>query len=357
MDDSFAVFWGSLWSLFIIGLIVFFIWRRTKSGAPLKDGYRRFTLSKEDSVSQSLLLLSVLFLGATLLALNRDLGDPISWRAIFLVTSAAGLASAYYFKAVYLLTYGLIGAVSWWGIQAERWITGKGMRGGTLLAGLAWLALISLVLGHLHGEKPKFKRFSLIYLGLGLFFITGLLFFLSTRAGLEALEELTRGNPILRSWEVLLSLLLFGASLTGLTLYAGSKKIVSRFEAWAVILLALLFGLVAFLPQQRLFLRSGFSTGRELSGSGILWALLFNLVIFLELIGVIFSGYWRKEEWVINLGALLLFLLITVKYFDWFFTFLDKGIAFIGAGILLFVVGWLMEKGRRYMISNVKAGP
>lgn len=109
-----------LWILLIVGLVLFFIRRRTKKAHSLqeKDWYRRLTLSQEDAVSQLFLLLSVLFLGTTLLAFNRDLGDPLSWRTIFLITSVIGLASAYYFKAVYLLTYGLIGTASWWGIQA-----------------------------------------------------------------------------------------------------------------------------------------------------------------------------------------------------------------------------------------------
>jgi uncharacterized membrane protein len=84
-----------------------------------------------------------------------------------------------------------------------------------------------------------------------------------------------------------------------------------------------------------------------------LFTLIYNIAIFLELFGLIYLGYMRGETWLINFGALFLFLLIIAKYFDWFFTFLDKSIFFIGAGILFFVVGWIMERGRRYMISNI----
>ena len=70
--------------------------------------------------------------------------------------------------------------------------------------------------------------------------------------------------------------------------------------------------------------------------------------------GVIFVGYGRKEKWLINLGIFFLFIFILVKYFDWFFDFLDKSVFFIGAGVLLFAVGWFMGKGRRYMLSEMK---
>ena len=43
-----------------------------------------------------------------------------------------------------------------------------------------------------------------------------------------------------------------------------------------------------------------------------------------------------------------------VDRFDWFFTFFDKSIFFISAGIILFIVGWFMEKGRKYMLSITK---
>lgn len=137
----------------------------------------------------------------------------------------------------------------------------------------------------------------------------------------------------------------------------------SVFEILAVVLLAIIFIVIALLPEQQLFIRQGMTiyygtsfSGNELSASGILWAIIFNLAIFFELLGLIFSGYLRREKWLINLGVFFLFILILVKYFDWFFTFLDKSVFFIGAGILLFAVGWFMERGRRYMISNIKSG-
>jgi len=133
----------------------------------------------------------------------------------------------------------------------------------------------------------------------------------------------------------------------------------SSFELFAVFALALFFGITALLPEQNMFVQTTRSynlyySGNELSSTGVLWAITYNFAIFFELLGLIITGYLRRETWLINFGALFLFLLIIVKYFDWFFTFLDKSIFFIGAGILLFVVGWFMEKGRRYMISNIK---
>jgi len=294
-----------------------------------------------------------------LLAFNKDLGDPFSWRTILFITSVLGLVSAYYLKTLYALAFGLIGITTWWGAQAAEWIQGKDIKTFVILAGLAFVALLFYSLGHLHEKEMKWKRFALVYLVLGIISITSVLFFLSTKPGIFVLGDMTKGASFFGSWQITLSLFIFLVALAGVTFYTMAKKLMSPFEFLAVVLLTLLFGVVALLPQQSLFFQAGnsydfYSGGQELSSGGVLWALIFNFVIFFQLLGLIFSGYLRQETWLINLGAIFLFLLIIVKYFDWFFTFLDKSIFFIGAGILLFVVGWSMERGRKYMISNIK---
>lgn len=350
-----------LWPIIIIGLIVFFVRRRHKKSHPSQDKewYLQFALSKEDAVSQLFLLLSFFFLGVTLLAFNRDFGDPLTWRTILFITSVIGLVGAYYLKTIYTLVFSLVGLTSWWGAQAAQWIDGKDIKTSALFAGLTFLALLFYSLGHLHEKQMKFKRFALVYLVLGIIAVTGALFFFSTKPGIGIIGEMTKGASFFGSWQLTLSLFVFLASLVGATLYSAAQKLLSPFELLAVFALTCLFGITALLPEQTMFVQAarsyGFYSGGELSSAGVLWALIYNFAIFFELLGLIFSGYVRRETWLINLGALFLFLLIIVKYFDWFFTFLDKSIFFIGAGILLFVVGWFMERGRRYMISNIKA--
>ncbi|MBI5149567.1 MAG: hypothetical protein HZA28_02185 [Candidatus Omnitrophica bacterium] len=324
-----------------------------------KDWYLSFALSKEDAVSQLFFLLSFFFLGVTLLAFNRDFGDPLSWRAILLITSAVGLIGAYYLKTIYTLVFSLVGLTGWWAAQAAQWIDGKAIKTSALFAGLSFLALLFYSLGHLHEKEMKYKRFALVYLMLGIITVTGALFFFSTKPGIGMIGEMTKGASFFSSWQLTLSLFIFLVSLVSATLYSAAQKLLSFFELLTVFALTCLFGIAALLPEQSMFVQAGrsydFYSGGELSNTGVCWALVYNFAIFFELLGLIFSGYVRRETWLINLGALFLFLLIIVKYFDWFFTSLDKSIFFIGAGILLFVVGWFMERGRRYMISNIEA--
>lgn len=300
------------------------------------------------------------FLGISLLAFNKDLASPFSWRTILLVVSVVGLVGTYYLRTMFTLGPSLLGLIGWWGAQANQWrlLLGREIRASAVFAGLALIALLFYGLGRLHEKEEKFKRFALVFLIIGITGITGMLFFLSTKPGLEFLEEITRGDFFFRSWQITFSLFVFVISIVGVTLYSVSKKLVSLPELIAVFILTTLFGLIALLPEQEMFARAvskyGFYFGNELTSSGVLWALVLNLAVFFELFGLILFGYLRKEEWLINLGAFSLSLLVMVKYFDWFFTFLDKSIFFVGAGVLLLFVGWFMEKGRHYLLDEVR---
>jgi hypothetical protein len=53
------------------------------------------------------------------------------------------------------------------------------------------------------------------------------------------------------------------------------------------------------------------------------------------------------------LGTVLLFILSIEKYVEWF-SFTEKGLFFTGAGILMLVLGFLLERARRSIINNLR---
>lgn len=342
------------WPILLI-VIFYFVRRKTKNPSQNKDQYLQLALSREDAISQWFFLLSVLFFGVTLLAFNRDFGNPYSWQTILLVTCIVGLVIAYYFKAVSALIFSLISSMAWWIAQAVLW--GKEIKTASILLGAILIALLFYTLGRAHEKQLQSKRFSIVYLLLGMMFVTGALFIFSTKPGLSVLENMIKGDTFFSSMEMALSLFLLFIALLATTFYLASKNALHPGEVIAVLLLTSLFSITAFLPEQSMFIKkaidSAYYSTNQLSSNGVLLAVIFNVVLFFELLGIIFLGYIRREEWFVNIGTFFLFLLIIVKYFDWFFTFLDKSIFFIGAGILLFAVGWFMEKGRRYVISEM----
>ncbi len=315
--------------------------------------------SQEDMVSQVFFLLALFSLGVTLSALNRDMGDLVEWQTIILFTTIVGFFIAYYFKILYCLPVSIISFIIWWGVKAADWVDGKDIRSSVVFAGAVLISLSLYVVGNIHKINWKFKRFSLVYVVFGIISVTAFLFFLSNRWGMQSLQEMTEGKMIFGSWQITVSFLVIVLSLVLSLGYTFFKKYISKYEAATVACVAGFFVCLPFFPQLQLFetssaYRDYYFSAKEFSSFGIIWAFTFNVFIFLEILGIILLGYIQRQEWLINLGALFLFILIGVKYFDWFFTFFDKSIFFISAGIILFIVGWFMEKGRKYMLSITK---
>ncbi len=344
--EIFNILFYLFWPIFIFGLSLYFTQLKKRGNHPAtnKEWYTQFALSKEDWVSQNFLLLSFFFLGVTLQALNKNLGDLFSWQIILLITSLAGLICAYWLKTSYVLFFSLLVLMSWWIAQATQWIEGQGVTISAIFAGLSFIAILFYVIGRMHDKKINYKRFGFAYSSIGVLSVTIALYLLSTQAGISFFEEMTRGVSFLNSNYLTYSLFTILALLFGATLWATIQKLIFPIEMMMIFALICLFGVTGLLTATD---QISISAMREL------FTLIYNIAIFLELFGLIYLGYMRGETWLINFGALFLFLLIIAKYFDWFFTFLDKSIFFIGAGILFFVVGWIMERGRRYMISNI----
>lgn len=348
--------------IIIISIIALFL-RRGKGVAvdinQDKDWYFRVALSREDFLSQWFWLMSLLFLGITISILNRDFDSPISYPTVVAIVTVIGLFSTYYLKSVYLLTASLIGMISWWISQSVLWLGSTqaeiqmtGVALGLIIFTTGWY-----LLAQLHERETKFLRFYLVYTIFALLFSFGIIFVFSTQEGLDNFGFATTGLSVFNSWPTSISLLILMIGLLGLLWYNLKQKLLGYTEFIVIIALIGLFTVISSIPQQNIFVETVGSDGyfnRALSDRGVFWAIVFNVLLLLETLAMIFLGYVKQRVWLINLGVFMLSLTVIVKYFDWFFTFLDKSIFFIGAGILFFVVGWFMEKGRRKIIAQVK---
>lgn len=302
-------------------------------------------------------VLSAAFLFITLTVLNRDIGDIVSWRVLLLITSAVALALAYKKQLLLSLMGGLIGIGIFWIFQSSTWLESAGITSGiSVISGVALIGLIYYVLGHMQREK-----FMTAYVALGFLSVTGLLFYFSLEDGVRSLTDFFAKHAqknFTASFGVVGTLSLFLVALLFLLWYsreprASHNPVLKSSEALGVFAFAAIFTALLFMPELELTRYDQFAYHHNLTPAGFTAALVFNVLIFAELTGFILTGYIRRHIWRINLGALLLFIFIIVKYFDWFFTFLDKSVFFISAGAVLFIVGFLMERGRRYMLHEI----
>lgn len=141
-------------------------------------------------------------------------------------------------------------------------------------------------------------------------------------------------------------------------IYTLRKNLIFKFEIITIICLVILALIISFLPEQKIFIYENsyetiplgfYAQSNTLTIYGILWAIFFNLLVIIELAGIILLGYLKDDRIFINLGIFLIPIFIITKYFDWFFNFLDKSTFFITVGILILILSWPIRKFKRYL--------
>ena len=73
----------------------------------------------------------------------------------------------------------------------------------------------------------------------------------------------------------------------------------------------------------------------------------FNLVLFGGTVALIVLGVRQRSQLVVNLGLSAFLVHVLTRYFDLFFSAMNKSLFFVLGGVLLLGGGWLLERNRR----------
>ena len=343
-------------------IVVFFIrsllhWVRGKHGGA-QIGNLWFTMS--DFLSQIWLVFAVGLLG-TLLLMSKQYNQNFIltyWEiALLLAVLAGGLA--YLAKSVYLQLLAIGLAVVWWFGQAADFGNGQYL---PVVVGMGCIAVLLALLGRLT-IAPRYARFNLTFQGIGLAGLCLYFFILSTNSGLQIIDgsRMLRSDP-LNMYAYALGMVMLVYLATGFAFYkAVQKNVLNQIERvmYGVALVVPAFVGAWLLSGSALFTNT-YGVADSLTGSltatGLGVAALLNLTLLGLLLGLIWLGYCTHREVCVNVGAGLVFLFILVKYFDWFFLYLDKSVFFLVAGALLVGLGWTMERGRRTVVRAMSEG-
>lgn len=79
-----------------------------------------------------------------------------------------------------------------------------------------------------------------------------------------------------------------------------------------------------------------------------------NLQFFAVIIGVVVTGYLNSETELVNLGLLFFVLNVITRYFDFFWGTMNRSLFFMGGGLLLLSAGFLIERNRRKILSEMR---
>lgn len=340
----------------VVWVVRFFLRMRKTAGAdPFADPdwARRPAFSATDAASQLLLSVGLVLTLAAVAVVNNRAGQPVEQHVPMLVFATLFFAAAYRYRSPITLTVASALAIGWWFVALFEWTSDTGYAVAAP-AGLLFFGVALWGAGRVSESFERHERFANVYWVLGMLVIATGLFTLSTQGGLDMLTNLETAT--LSDWRIAVSTLL-------LALLAVSALVASRIRKTASIGEVVWLGLVvmamttsALIPLKAADVsKGGFETTPVLSAAGVTWATAFNLLLLAGLIGLAFLGYQRREDRLITLSAILLFLFVAIKYFDWLFALLDRSVAFIGSGVLLLGAGLAMERGRRFALKAMEA--
>jgi hypothetical protein len=270
----------------------------------------------------------------TVSMISAQIGLGIPARYFGLAGWLLAIALAYWQRAPLVLGFGILAAGGWWMAVATSGAGHIPLEYTSL--GVALVASASWLLGRVHDVEDRTKRFGFVFWLAGLAVMTVLLFVISAVGpGSDILWAETASRLTADAW---IGLGLFAAILAGAVFAAVRRSTAFKSEIAVVAAIPVLCVLPLLAPQ----------------AAPEVWALLFSAVLLGGLVGLAYLGYARREDWVVTLSAVLLFIFVLVKYFDWVFTFMDRSLAFIVAGLLFIGFGFAMERARRKLLEAME---
>lgn len=317
------------------------------------------------AVGKALVFLGSLLFGASIFLIGQmyhisGAGGASEYTAGFFWWSAGTLPLAYVLSSPLQLVVALAAGTMWlhtawidrfWALAPEpycSWALGFGCL-------LASIGLMHRLAG---SARPRLASLQKCYTTLGVVFVLGALYGLSFRlewrwppyaSAVSALSTLAgfASHLAMPIAAVLVSLwnLWRGAAQRQADRQEERERTVQA-EAWATILLALVAVGVFWLFVSH--------SSKGLGEPGVALARISGNVLLLAAeIAVIAVGWRRLEAGLVNLGLFAFFIHLMTRYFDVFGSLLKGGMAFIGAGILLVVGGWLLENARRRLLQTM----
>lgn len=213
------------------------------------------------------------------------------------------------------------------------------------------LGLVFWQLGLLLKKSDRLRLFYLIFSNLIIF---TLLFKLSS------LDTIFRIQMFLREKSIFMHLanirttliVLFVLPLI-LSLYLTFKNRINVFNFIITLVLLLIIALIFLSPETTVVVRKTY-IDRSLTTAGLMLYLVLNIYFFAHNILLLILGYIYKNNLLINLAVILLFLALFIKYFTLFESLISRGLFTIITGFVLILLAFIMQKIRVKLIKQVE---
>lgn len=241
--------------------------------------------------------------------------------------------------AIALLSWSLFAYMETFGYQgdAERLMM-------TELMFVAWLSLF--VAGLLMAHWPRAKTWPPLVQRYGMFGALGFFYLLTSPRVHSGIGAWWGHGAYREAFDTTAAFTVGGALLVLCALAAWHHALVRmssrpRFLDWAQWLLG---GCVALLVGTMFI-------GGEAGGYV---AAAFNIFYFAGLAWLVAAGVWLQDRVLVNLAFVFFAITLVTRYFDTFWTLMNRSFFFMAGGLLLLVIGFLLERQRRNFTGRIR---
>jgi uncharacterized membrane protein len=272
---------------------------------------------------------------------NIDVNDP----RLMLFWFLGVLPLVYVVKSQPIQFLGLVLFFLAIGFRLPDWIDdisrGEAILGASLFL---ILGLLILALGRMKEEIATLRPYSEIFELVGMITALGAVFVLTFKDVFDSFDD---GLYIQGDTELGFRILIIAAGALTLSMVLATAWLHRRNEQEFT--LNGIEGIAIAILLTAAYVVVGVDNGGE-----VFYAVVFNALLALALLGVLISGYLRgKEAWV-NIGLAFIGINIIARYFEYSWDLLDRSFIFVAAGVILLLGGYLVERGRQAMLDRIR---
>ena len=340
-----------------LGIITFFAanWNEIPRGVKLGalvagvvvsygTGYFLWQRAGFTAVGVALVLLGCIIYGAGVHLIGQIYHVPVDHPNLTAFWFLGVLPMAYVTRARPVMFLAIILFLVAAGFRLPYWLGDIQDAQAVILSSVLYLCLAVVVyaIGRAKSLFEEWESIGGLFRALGLVIGFGALYLLTFHDLIEEAGRISRVDY--RYWS-----LTYGASVVAVAILAGLEWLRFRRSGWSVTESVEIIFIVVLLAASQV-------VARVPVGWEPLYPIVFNVLFALSALGLMISGYLQEREGRVNLALALIALFVISRYFEFSTSLFDRSLVFVGAGVILLAGGFLLERGRRKMLTAMRAG-
>jgi uncharacterized membrane protein len=296
-------------------------------------------------IGGALIFVGTMVFGAAIFLVGQQYDMPVDDPRLLTWWFLGVIPLAYFTRSKAVLTLAILAALGGLGYKAANWLEDVRYGQYAVFAFYLVLGLALYGIGSVHNWFERLRLYTSRYQIFGLILVFGVLYVLSFKGfywdrAMDKFDASQLPTQFIVTFSIAAAIAVL-STLYSLFRYIKNKQLSGAYycDLLAAIALTAVGYLALYLP---------FS-------SPTTYAVIFNVVMFALVFGLLFIGYFREVQYLVNLALVFFGLGVIGRYFDLTWELLPRSVFFVVGGLLLLVGGWLLERLRRKTLEKMRA--